>query len=50
MKRSYIKQIAEREESHLKDPENIFNKIIKEKVSNLKKDMPLKVQKQIETK
>jgi hypothetical protein len=32
------------EETQLKGPENIFNKIIEENFSNPKKDMPIKVQ------
>ena len=36
--------IEEREEDHLKDPENIFNTITEENFSNLKKGMPIKVQ------
>ena len=36
--------IEEREESQLKYPENIFDKIIEENFPNLKKAMPIKVQ------
>jgi hypothetical protein len=36
--------IEESEDSQLKGPINIFNKIIDENVPNLKKDMPMKIQ------
>jgi hypothetical protein len=36
--------IAESEESHLKRPVNIFNKIIKENYPNLKKEMSINIQ------
>ena len=36
--------IGEAKETHLKGPENIFNKVIEEKISNLKKEKPIKVQ------
>ena len=45
MKRANLRIIRiEEEETQLKGPENIFNRIIKEKNSNLKKEMPIKVQ------
>ena len=46
MKRPNLRIIGveEGEESQLKGPENIFNKIIEESFSNLKKDIPMKVQ------
>jgi hypothetical protein len=37
--------IEEREESQLKGPVNIFNKIIEENFPNLKKEMPMNIQK-----
>ena len=44
MKRSNLRIVVEeKEESQLKGPENIFNKIIEEKFPNLKKEMPRKV-------
>jgi hypothetical protein len=33
-----INEIEKNEDSQLKGPENVFNKIIEENVSNLKKD------------
>ena len=36
--------IEENEDSQLKGPENVFNKIIEENFSNLKKGMAIKVQ------
>ena len=36
--------IEEGEAAQLKGLENVFNKIIEEKCSNLKKEMPIKVQ------
>ena len=36
--------IEEGEEFHLKGIENIVNKIIEETLSNVKKDMPMKIQ------
>ena len=36
--------IEESEDSQLKGPINIFNKIIEENVPNLKKEMPLNIQ------
>jgi hypothetical protein len=36
--------IGEAKETHLKGPENVFNKVIEEKISNLKKEKPIKVQ------
>jgi hypothetical protein len=36
--------IEESEDSQLKGPVNIFNKIIKENFPNLKKEMPMKIQ------
>ena len=46
MKRPNLKIIGieEGEESELKGPENIFNKIIEENFPNLKKEMPINVQ------
>jgi hypothetical protein len=35
--------IEESEDSQLKGPVNIFNKIIKENFPNLKKEMPIKI-------
>jgi hypothetical protein len=36
--------IEKSENSHLKRPVNIFNKIIKENLTNLKKEMPMNIQ------
>ena len=36
--------IEENEDSQLKGPENVFNKIIEENFPNLKKEMAIKVQ------
>jgi hypothetical protein len=36
--------IEESEDSQLKGPANIFNKIIEENVLNLKKEMPINIQ------
>ena len=36
--------IEQNEDSQLKEPENVFNKIIEENFSNLKKEMAIKVQ------
>ena len=36
--------IEENEDTQLKGPESVFNKIIEENVSNLKKEMTIKVQ------
>ena len=44
MKRPNLRRNRNREDSQLKGPDNIFNKIIEENVSNLKKGMPLQVQ------
>ena len=46
MKRPNLKIIGieEGEESQLKGPENIFNKIIEENFPNLKKEMAINVQ------
>jgi hypothetical protein len=44
MKRPNLKIIGIEEDSFLKDPENIFNKIIEENFPNLKKKMPINVQ------
>ena len=46
MKRSNLKIIGieEGEESQLKGPENIFNKIIEENFPNLKEEMVINVQ------
>ena len=40
--------IEEREDSQIKDPEDIFNKIIEEKFPNLK-EMPMEVQEDYRT-
>ena len=37
--------IDEKENFQLKGPENIFNKIIEENFPNLKKEMPMNIQK-----
>jgi hypothetical protein len=39
-----IIDIKESDDSHLKGPVNIFNKIIKENFPNLKKEMPMNIQ------
>ena len=39
----WIIGIEEREDSKLKGPVNIFNKIIEENFSNLKKEMPMNI-------
>jgi hypothetical protein len=39
-----IISIEEREDSQLKEPISIFNKIIEEKFSNLKKEMLMNIQ------
>jgi hypothetical protein len=39
-----IISIEESEDSHLKGPVNIFNKIIEENFLNLKKEMPINIQ------
>ena len=46
MKRSNLKIIGieESEDSQLKEPVNIFNKIIEENLPNLKKEMPMNIQ------
>jgi hypothetical protein len=46
MKRPNLKiiRIEENKDSQLKGPENVFNKIIEENFSNLKKEMDIKVQ------
>jgi hypothetical protein len=45
MKRPNLKIIGiEEEDSQLKGPEKIFNKIIEEKFPNLKKEMPMNIQ------
>ena len=41
---TYLRIIRIEEDSQLKGPENIFNKIIEEKFPNLKKEMPINVQ------
>ena len=41
--------IQEGKNSQLKGPENIFNKITEENFPNLKKDMPIKIQKAYRT-
>jgi hypothetical protein len=44
MKRSNVRIIGiEEEDSQLHGVENIFNKIIEEKFSNLKKEMPINI-------
>jgi hypothetical protein len=40
----YIIGIEESEDSQLKGPINIFNKIIEENSPNLKKEMPINIQ------
>jgi hypothetical protein len=42
MKRSNLRVLED--DSQLKGPENIFNKIIEENFPNLKKEMPINVQ------
>jgi hypothetical protein len=46
MKRPNLRiiRIEKNEDSHLKEPENVFNKIIEENLPNLKKEMAIKVQ------
>jgi hypothetical protein len=46
MRRLYLRIIGieESEDSQLKGPVNIFNKIIEENFSNLKKEMPMNIQ------
>jgi hypothetical protein len=46
MKRANIRinEIEECEDSQLKGPKNVFNKIIEENFPNLKKEMTIKVQ------
>ena len=45
IKRSNLRIIRiEREDSQVRGPKNIFNKIIEEKNSNLKKEMPINIQ------
>ena len=46
MKRPNLKIIGikEAKETYLKGPENVFNKVLEEKMSKLKKEMPIKVQ------
>jgi hypothetical protein len=39
-----IMGIEESEDSHLRGPVNIFNKIIKENFPNLKKEMPINIE------
>jgi hypothetical protein len=39
-----IIDIEESEDSQLKGPENIFNRIIEENIPNLKKEMPMNIQ------
>lgn len=47
MKRTNLRIIGikEGEETQVKGTENIFNKIVEKNVPNLKKEMPIKVQK-----
>jgi hypothetical protein len=42
VRKQNLRIIEIEEDSQLKDPENIFNKIIEEHFSNLKKEMPIK--------
>ena len=51
MKRQNLKIIGieESEDSQLKGPENIFNKIIEENFTSLKKEMAIKVQEAFRT-
>jgi hypothetical protein len=44
-----IMGIEESEDSQLKGPVNIFNKIIEENFPNLNKEMPMNIQKAYET-
>jgi len=46
MRRSNLRKIGieESEDFQLKSPVNIFNKIIEENFSNLKKEMPINIQ------
>jgi hypothetical protein len=50
MKRQNLRIIGieENKDSQLKGPENVFNKIIEENFSNLKKEIAIKVQEAIE--
>jgi hypothetical protein len=51
MRRSNLRivGIAEREDSQIKGPVNIFNKIIEENFPNLKKEMPISIQEDYRT-
>ena len=51
MKRPNLRiiRIEEDEDSQLKGPENVFNKIIEENFPNLKKEMDIKVQEAYKT-
>jgi hypothetical protein len=44
-----IKCIEESDDSQLKGPVNIFNKIVEENFSNLKKEMPMNLQEAFRT-
>jgi hypothetical protein len=44
-----INGIEENEDSQLKEPENVFNKIIEENFQSLKKEMDIKVQEEDRT-
>ena len=41
--------VDENEDFHLKEPANIFNKIIEENFPNIKKEMPMNIQKTYRT-
>jgi hypothetical protein len=45
MKRTNLRMIGKAEDFQVKGPGNIFNEIIKENFRNLKKEIPIKVQK-----
>ena len=45
LRRPNLRIIEIEEDSQLKGPENIFNKIIEENFPNLKKEMPMKYKK-----
>jgi hypothetical protein len=51
MRRPYLTIIGlqESKDSQLKEPENIFNKIIEENFPNLKKEMPMNIQESYRT-
>jgi hypothetical protein len=51
MKRPNLRiiRIEENEDSQLKEPENVFHKIVQENFPNLKKEMAIKVQEDYRT-